>query len=312
VSTNALFGDTVIDVIVSDPEYQTTSALSNDTYYWRTGTLNGMNWTWGLTHSFELAGGWYELTDIPGFPNEGAAMAYDGSFDGHQSILVLIGGEEKDFYEYDIVAATWDTLVDAPKDVIVGTSLTTHDATEQSGLYPWAAFGGSGTSDNPHYYDLSVPNWYEWVDTLEGSNFPQWLGPGASMAYGQDNYMYLIVGENAQGTPRNNFYRVDPPTDVMDGSKASATRTGIARTQVIARYDAVEVEYQLPTSARVRATLHDALGRQVGVLDVGEQQSGIHRLSWNRDSEGRKLSAGAYFVLLDIGTEQSRLKAVVR
>jgi hypothetical protein len=58
--------------------------------------------------------------------------------------------------------------------------------------------------------------------------------------------------------------------------------------------------------------LQDALGRRVGVLDAGQQQPGVHRLSWGRDGEGRKLSAGAYFVLLDMGTEQSRLKAVVR
>jgi hypothetical protein len=63
---------------------------------------------------------------------------------------------------------------------------------------------------------------------------------------------------------------------------------------------------------RLRATLHDVVGRQVGVLDAGDQQPGIHRLNWDRNSEGRKLSAGAYFVLLDIGTEQARLKAVVR
>jgi hypothetical protein len=43
-----------------------------------------------------------------------------------------------------------------------------------------------------------------------------------------------------------------------------------------------------------------------------EQQAGTHRLSWNRDGDGRKLSAGAYFVLLDMGAEQARLKAVVR
>jgi hypothetical protein len=51
---------------------------------------------------------------------------------------------------------------------------------------------------------------------------------------------------------------------------------------------------------------------QVGVLDAGDQKPGTHRLSWKQDREGRKLAAGAYFVLLDMGTEQVRLKAVVR
>jgi len=42
------------------------------------------------------------------------------------------------------------------------------------------------------------------------------------------------------------------------------------------------------------------------------QQPGTHRLSWNQARGGRKLAAGAYFVLLDTGTEHVRLKAVVR
>jgi len=73
----------------------------------------------------------------------------------------------------------------------------------------------------------------------------------------------------------------------------------------------VKVEYQLPAAAHVRASLYDALGRRVGTLDAGKQNAGTHRLSWNRDQEGRSLSAGAYFVLLDLGAEQARLKAVV-
>ena len=43
-----------------------------------------------------------------------------------------------------------------------------------------------------------------------------------------------------------------------------------------------------------------------------EQQPGTHRLSWTSDGNGLKLSPGAYFVLLDMGKEQARLKAVVR
>jgi hypothetical protein len=62
----------------------------------------------------------------------------------------------------------------------------------------------------------------------------------------------------------------------------------------------------------VRATLHDAVGRKVGVLDAGQQQAGAHRLSWKCDGRGLKLGPGAYFLLLDMGKEQARLKAVLR
>ena len=74
----------------------------------------------------------------------------------------------------------------------------------------------------------------------------------------------------------------------------------------------VLVEYELTAPAHVRAKLHDAVGRQVGALDAGEQAPGTHRLRWDRDADGRRLSAGAYFVLLDMGMEKARLKAMIR
>jgi len=71
-------------------------------------------------------------------------------------------------------------------------------------------------------------------------------------------------------------------------------------------------QYQLPVAAHVRASLYDAVGRRIGVLDAGEQNAGLHQLNWDRDQEGRRLSAGTYFVLLEIGAVQARLKVVVR
>ena len=62
----------------------------------------------------------------------------------------------------------------------------------------------------------------------------------------------------------------------------------------------------------MRATLHDAVGRLVGALDAGRQEAGVHSLIWKCDGRGLKLGPGAYFVLLDMGKEQARLKAVLR
>ncbi len=50
----------------------------------------------------------------------------------------------------------------------------------------------------------------------------------------------------------------------------------------------------------------------ISLPDAGSQQPGTHRLNWSRNCRGSKLSAGAYFILLDMGREQARLKAVVR
>jgi len=116
--------------------------------------------------------------------------------------------------------------------------------------------------------------------------------------------------------PTYDFYAIDPkhkkPKKDEGGSQAGDVLTGTARAQVIASRDGLEVEYHLPAAACVRATVHDAVGRQLGVLDVGSQQPGTHRLSWNHDRGGRNLASGAYFVLLDMGAEKATLKAIIR
>jgi hypothetical protein len=314
VATDVNFSNIEIDEIVSAPECQVTTALANGTHYWHSAVYIGGNWSWSGTHNFELDGGWEELTAIPSAVDEGAAMAYDKQNFGHQSIAALVGGGHRQFYEYDIVNARWNTLDSAPKAESGGTSLTTREPTGQAGLWPWAAFGGSTVYDHPWYYNVNggTTHWNEWIDsTTYHSAFPRWLGPGASMVCGTYPYMYLIVGQDASGTPRHYFYSIDP--SACEGSQGvGVTRANSMHAHVISRYNDVEVEYQLCTAACVRATLHDAVGRQVTVLDAGEQKPGSHRLSWDRDSQGRKLSAGAYFVLLDMGEEQAKLKAVVR
>ena len=312
VSTQSDFSDTVIDEQVSSPEYEPPTKLSNGGHYWRTATWISSAWSWSGDRNFVLAGGWEQLDSIPTPVGEGAAMAYDADRLGHPALLVLVGDGERDFYEYNLQQQDWNALTSAPGAVTedAGTSITTSEPVIGWWYaYPMVAFGSEGADDNPYYYHPGGGTWHEWVqdsaDPYYDSHFIESIKADASMIYGDSNNMFLVVGEE-------NFYWVDPPSYIMDGGQAGATRTGIAQTQVIARSDGVEVEYQLPTSAYVRATLHDALGRRVGVLDAGQQQSGVHRLSWDRDGEGRKLSAGAYFVLLDMGTEQARLKAVVR
>jgi hypothetical protein len=102
----------------------------------------------------------------------------------------------------------------------------------------------------------------------------------------------------------------DVEAGVADGPVPRPAAT--VRVRFCQPSDGVLVEYELPIAAHVRATLHDAVGRQVDVLNVEEQTPGTHRFGWTRDGEGRRLSAGTYFVLLSTGAEQLRVKAVVR
>jgi hypothetical protein len=319
VATDPVCSTRVIDVITSVPEHVVVEgdAFSNGSYWWRSAAFIDGNWSWSSVHSFTVSCGWQQLTGAPQSVGAGAAVAYDADILGHEAILVLVGGNATGFYGYDISGNKWDTLESAPSAVSIGTSLTTHDATGATGYFPWAAFGGSDTADDPYYFDPGQsPHWVEFYqasqDSLHNSRFPARLGAGASLVYGTNRNLYLICGQDYGSNPTSDFYRLQPPGSVMDGSQSGATRTEVARARVISRYDDVQIEYQLPVSAHVHATLHDAVGRLLGALDAGEQTPGTHRLGWTRDIEGRRLSAGTYFVLLDMGTQQARLKAVVR
>ncbi|HTW90617.1 MAG TPA: FlgD immunoglobulin-like domain containing protein [bacterium] len=321
VARDPSFDTTVIDTLKSLPEHEefveNGLSLSNGSYYWRSAALMGGLWSWSSVHSFEVNSGWQQLAGVPQSVGTGAATAYDADILGHAAILALVGGNATGFYGYDISCNKWDTLESAPLPENPGTSLTTHDATEASGFYPWAAFGGSDTSDDPYYFDPAhSPHWVDFSqvsrDSCYRSRFPSRLGPGASLVYGTNRNIYLIAGSDYSGNPRSSFYRLQPPGSVMDGSQTSTTCRAVGLAHIISRYDDVQVEYQLPASAHVRATLHDAVGRLIGVLDAGRQQAGVHRLSWNSDGKGPQLSPGAYFLLLDMGKEQARLKVVLR
>ena len=318
VSTEPSFsiGPFPIDDVVYAPEYQTASKLGNAMYYWRTGTPNGLDWTWSATHNFTLEGGFVQCSPIPDSVANGAALAYEADpwcwVD--PSIIAFVGGGSTNFYKYDVLTNTWDdTLADTPKPQYAGTSLTTNDPMEEFGEWPGASFGGSDTSDRPWGYNVESNTWFEYPQE-DFDAFPMTLGPGASSGGGLRPWSYQTFGSQG-GTHTHYFYAIEPKKikELLEGgSQSGDARVGNMQARVIASFDGVEVEYQLPAAAHVRATLHDATGRQVGALDAGEQQRGVHRLSWNRKSEGTRLSSGAYFVLVDVGEEQARLKAVIR
>jgi hypothetical protein len=279
VSTDPNFSTTVIDVTESGPQHQVTTALANATYHWRFATWTGATWSWSSAHNFILDGGWTQLQwSVPHPVGNGAALAYIDDGQGHDSIIAFLGGGNHYFYEYSIDDPGWTPKASTNWVQNAGTSLATAVPT---GHYPWAVFGGEGTSDYPYYFNpfLDPPTWV--ADVGDGNQFPEPIGSNASATLAP-GYMYLAVGNN------KHFYRLDPPT-LDGGMSALGVRPVNPQAHVVTRYDAVEVEYQLPASGYVRATLHDAVGRQVGVFDAGEQKPGIHRLSWNQDCEGRKL-----------------------
>jgi len=335
VSTDPLFslGSCVIDEIVSGTEYQTPGKLANTVYYWRTGTpFGGGQWNWATARSFTEEGGFNQLpspSDIPEGVAKGAAMAYTGfpGNDDYPAIYVLNGylnaSEAKYFHRWDVQNRGWEVLDLAPIDAGPGTSLTSPDPV--SGIPGWhavdAAFGSFSSSRPYGYEPVCDPGerWFIYHDSAF-EDYPRPVGPGGSFVIGPSPWAYLTPGAPyVNGEPTKSFYAIDPSAvkkykkhKDRGGSQAGDILAGNRRARVIATDNGIEVEYQLPSAARVRATLHDAVGRQVGVLDMGVQQPGTHRLRWNQGRGDRSLAAGAYFVLLDAGGKQGTLKAAIR
>jgi hypothetical protein len=321
-------GSCVIDTVVSATECQAQSKLADTLYYWRTGTPNGLNWIWASALSFTLQGGWKKLDNINEKVYAGAAMAY---YAGHPSLQItprvyaLTGGNDPGNTFYSIGLGLSDNWVDEEflyqRCAWPGTSLTS-SPTGDVGWCLVAVLGGS-VKDVDNQWGCEPGDqgrgWFEYSDTVVDP-LPQNIGPGGTCVLGMSPWTYLITGAKVSPSyePTYYFYAIDPkykkPKKDKDegGSQAGDVLARTARAQVIASHNGIEIEYQLPAAACVRATVHDAVGRQLGVFDAGSQQPGTHRLSWNQDRGGRKLAAGAYFVLLDMGAEKATLKAVIR
>jgi len=289
--------------------YDVTQALDNSVYYWQSASRQGYTWTTSTVHSFTLEGGWTQRASLPVDATYGASLAYEKDFySGGECMVALAGGSYQYLSIYHINTDSWDDSITTPKAQDVGSAIVTHEAatsTPPDWQGPWAEFGEG--HDDLYYHTNDKPGWYDY------NELPQYLGAGASMAYGIESgthYLYLIVGEDANG-PRNSFWRQELPTS-GGGGQAHSTRLTSLTARPLCVAEGITVEYQLSIPARVRASVFDAVGRQVSTLDAGSQQPGTHQLSWSRDNEGRRLSAGTYFVLLDAGAEQARLKAVVR
>jgi hypothetical protein len=311
VSTNPSFLDTLIDEVLSIPEYEVVTDLENGVYYWRSGVYYGGTWSWSSTHSFTLEGGWTQLRDIPMEVSYGASLAYEKDFySNDERLLALVGDSSWYYYTYSVADDTWYEFT-TPRAQSVGSAIVTHEAasaTPPGAPGPWAVFG----EDSDSLYNLTVK--FGWRSYVDAGVFPQSLGAGASLAYSIESgvhYIYLIVGQDGNGDPRNDFYRQELPS-YRGSEQGRAARLAPLPVRLVSSPGNVTIEYQLTAPARVRATVFDAAGRQIRVLHAGTQPAGTHQLSWNTAAPDHGACSGAYFVLLDTGTEQARLKVVVK
>jgi len=129
VSTDQSFLDTLIDEVLSIPEYQVAADLENGVYYWRSGVYFGGTWSWSSTHSFTLEGGWTRLADIPDSVFSGGSLAYEHDFYSDEECLLALRGDGYQFLSvYHVDDNTWNNTIATPKAQGVGSANVTHEA----------------------------------------------------------------------------------------------------------------------------------------------------------------------------------------
>jgi hypothetical protein len=70
-----------------------------------------------------------------------------------------------------------------------------------------------------------------------------------------------------------------------------------------------KINYSLAASNNVEATIYDMRGRQVHRLFNGQQESGLHTLTWNgRNQAGYDVPSGIYFCRVKFGEQVKRIK----
>jgi len=318
VATDLNFTNNVIDTVVPTSECQSTVEMDSGTYYWRVATWvqgsGGGDSTWAFINlplCTYVHPSYNRLDSLDVNARSGAKLAYfiDTCDYEHQAVLAIYGGTSRCFAEYDIEQNSWTRLHNVPKDMDNSASLTT-DAAVGGKERIYTAFDDDVENGCPHYYTVPPTDAWRSLDDddtsdIYNTHFPDDINAGSSMALGAIDMMYLTTGNVRR------FYGVSV-SRFPGGQQSRVVLGGKARARGVTVSDGIEVEYQLPAAAHVRASLHDALGRRVGTLDAGVQSAGLHRLGWNRNNGGSKLAAGAYFVSLDLGAARSKLKAVIR
>ncbi len=305
VSTDPEFLNMVIDVTTARPRYQVDTKMANGIYYWKTAYQSShRKWVWSPVHGFQLQGGWERLPDIPDTVRDGSALAYVKNLFGlDERLVALVGGGSTRNYIFDPRANRWEGWHSTYSAQNPGTSLTAHRWQTSCDHPCFAIFGVESDSVRfPHIH-------FEWYGFRE---LPEPLGPGASIAMsGLDTltrtaYLYLLSGSGL-----NNFWRL--PISVYEGEKisnSSGSQGEPGQNAVNVRFhpvsNGIAIDYELNSPVRVKVKVYDATGRLVKNIYSGYQGSGFHRLIWNPGV------SGVYFLLLDTGDNQVKLKVVIR
>jgi len=108
---------------------------------------------------------------------------------------------------------------------------------------------------------------------------------GLTLSYGGgDSDVYVIKTESDVGVEEEEFFQ---------------NYTGSCRFEPNPFSDRITIRYELPQRGHVKATIYNLLGQEVTSLVDESRPAGSHAVVWDgRDSSGRRLSSGTYFLRL--------------
>lgn len=112
-----------------------------------------------------------------------------------------------------------------------------------------------------------------------------------------DGYLYLSVSSTGVEEPGEDW--IEPPRFNLE--EIAGLCSGNAR-----------IAYSLAKSCQVSICIYDATGRSVANLVDRKAEAGSHEVIWNgTDKNGKKVSAGIYFVKMDAGEFTATEKVIV-
>jgi hypothetical protein len=92
---------------------------------------------------------------------------------------------------------------------------------------------------------------------------------------------------------------LDTPEPALDAPGIAAPRDADVRVSPNPFAAETEISFASPSPSAVELSIHDVLGRRVRALLAASGVEGVHAIRWDgRDTEGRPLAAGVYFVRL--------------
>jgi hypothetical protein len=213
---------------------------------------------------------------------------------------------------------TWFQATDNVKVLRPGVHATNMTITQpMPELVPGSTLVPLAISDPVGYTATHFDLWYSsdngetWSTVVSNltSRFYEWMAPADNIEEAQ----LMLIAYDAEGVMG---WMITNAFEVVNGQTAAGDRPLPSQVALkfAGRHPASEarLEMALPKRGTVDARVYDVRGARVSTLASGEFDAGYHPLRWNgRNTEGRPVDAGVYFIRVVSGGQTRNLRFVL-